>query len=127
MSHKKVWNSILRRRKKNRLVLDNESGDSSGSVSPLLRRASRTASKQGSGSQQRHTFDIERIDPDQLPIQQSELKSLSLPRGFLPELTEHVEQGESLLFLYLGLTVLYAGKMTNNQSSREIGRKCRLL
>lgn len=32
MSHKKVWNAIMKHRKKNRMEFDAESGDSSGSV-----------------------------------------------------------------------------------------------
>ncbi|XP_032452988.1 probable Ras GTPase-activating protein isoform X4 [Nasonia vitripennis] len=72
-------------------------------IAPLLRRA---APRQGSGSKQRHTFDIElssleRIDPNQLAIQRSELKSLSLPRGFLPELTEQCETVKIADFVHL--------------------------
>ncbi|XP_076161086.1 uncharacterized protein LOC143143581 [Ptiloglossa arizonensis] len=56
MSRKKVWNSIVRRKKKNHLDLAGRDESDSGSVSPLLRRVSTFPRR---GSQHRHTMDPE--------------------------------------------------------------------
>nr|XP_031836905.1 uncharacterized protein LOC116428870 [Nomia melanderi] len=53
MSRKKVWNSIMRRKKKNHLDLSGREESDSGSVSPLLRRVSTLPR---SGMELRHTM-----------------------------------------------------------------------
>ncbi|XP_011052575.1 PREDICTED: uncharacterized protein LOC105144986 [Acromyrmex echinatior] len=56
MSRKKVWNSIMRRKKKNHLELNSKDENSpSGNVSPLLR----VSTLPRRGSQHRHTLDPE--------------------------------------------------------------------
>ncbi|KAL2736190.1 ras GTPase-activating protein raskol isoform X10 [Vespula maculifrons] len=82
MSRKKVWNSIIRRKKK----IDS-SDESPENLSPQLRRVSSTVSRRG--SQQRHTLDPElsslrERDTNHLFVE-CELKSFSLPRGYPPE------------------------------------------
>ncbi|XP_050472003.1 ras GTPase-activating protein raskol isoform X9 [Bombus huntii] len=87
MSRKKVWNSIVRRKRRNHLDLSGKEESDAGSVSLLLRRVSTLPRR---GLQQRHTLDPElsslsEHDSNRLIVER-ELKSLSLPRGFPPEL-----------------------------------------
>ncbi|XP_054007782.1 uncharacterized protein LOC128891885 isoform X2 [Hylaeus anthracinus] len=68
MSRKRVWNSIIRRRKKNHLDLSSKEDSDSEGVSPLLGRVSTLPAR---GSRQRHTMDPEMStliehDPDHL-------------------------------------------------------------
>ncbi|XP_076383870.1 uncharacterized protein LOC143261143 [Megalopta genalis] len=97
MSRKKVWNSIIRRKKKNHMDFSGKEESDSGSASPLLRRVTTFPR---SGMKMRHTMDPDMSmlcvhDPNHLFVE-SELKSLSLPRSFPPEITvtQHYE-GES--------------------------------
>ncbi|KAM0733374.1 hypothetical protein ACS0PU_012923 [Formica fusca] len=89
MSRKKVWNSIMRRKKKNHLDLSpKDDSPTSGNVSPLLRRVSTLPRR---GSQHRHTLDPElsslrEHDSNHLFVLECELKSQSLPRGFPPQI-----------------------------------------
>ncbi|KAL0112304.1 hypothetical protein PUN28_011972 [Cardiocondyla obscurior] len=92
MSRKKVWNSIMRRKKKNLLDLNSTDENSLGNVSPLLR----VSTLPRRGSQHRHTLDPElsslrEHDNNHLFVE-CESKSQSLPRGFPPQIIiQHID------------------------------------
>ncbi|KAG7209215.1 hypothetical protein KM043_015344 [Ampulex compressa] len=80
MSRKKVWNSIVRRKKKNHMDLKSKDENSSTSVSPLLRRVSTLPRR---GSQQRHT-----LDPEMSSLREHD-PNLLFPESLVPCIARH--------------------------------------